>query len=486
MQKFERLIYLFIAIYVIRFAASISMGLMPQDAYYFFYSQNLALSYFDHPPMVAYMLKFFNLFLGKSVWAIKFTNFATTLLSVYAFYHLAGYFLSQQKSQIAAMLYASTLLISVLSINSTPDVPLMLFWTLALISLYRAIFLEKVLNWVGAGFFMGLAFDSKYTALIMLPGLFMFLILSAKHRKLLLSYKPYLAVLIFVITIYPIYYWNVQNDWISFSFQSSRSSSISKFVLQPKYFMGNLGTQIGLLLPVLFALIFWFYYRISKKTIVKRLLPDQNKLFLISFSLPIIGFFFAVSMFYWVKLNWIMPGYIAAIILAAPYISRKYLKIQLISSVVLNLVLFVQIYFYPIDVKSDDTWFGWEQLSEKVMQIEEQNPGHFVFANDNYKTSAVLNFYLDHRVYSSNVIGELGLQFNIIDKDLSHLYGKDAIFLDSDTRMKNFEKKNAPRPELEKYFEHVVELDPILIEDSSDKVRRKFFVYRCSNYKSSN
>ncbi len=29
------------------------MGLMPQDAYYFIYSENLALSYFDHPPAVA-------------------------------------------------------------------------------------------------------------------------------------------------------------------------------------------------------------------------------------------------------------------------------------------------------------------------------------------------------------------------------------------------------------------------------------------------
>ena len=32
------------------------MGIMPQDAYYDFYAQHLDLSYYDHPPMIAYLL----------------------------------------------------------------------------------------------------------------------------------------------------------------------------------------------------------------------------------------------------------------------------------------------------------------------------------------------------------------------------------------------------------------------------------------------
>ena len=36
-----------------------TMGLMPQDAYYYYYSTNPDWSYFDHPPMVAYMLWLF-------------------------------------------------------------------------------------------------------------------------------------------------------------------------------------------------------------------------------------------------------------------------------------------------------------------------------------------------------------------------------------------------------------------------------------------
>ena len=31
------------------------MGLMPQDAYYYLYGQNLSLSYFDHPGMIGHL-----------------------------------------------------------------------------------------------------------------------------------------------------------------------------------------------------------------------------------------------------------------------------------------------------------------------------------------------------------------------------------------------------------------------------------------------
>ncbi|MGB2226196.1 MAG: hypothetical protein ACPH5K_09605, partial [Polaribacter sp.] len=33
------------------------MGLMPQDAYYYLYGQNLSWSYFDHPGMIGYLLR---------------------------------------------------------------------------------------------------------------------------------------------------------------------------------------------------------------------------------------------------------------------------------------------------------------------------------------------------------------------------------------------------------------------------------------------
>ena len=139
------------------------MGLMPQDAYYYLYGQNLSLSYFDHPGMIGYILRIFTDVFGQSIFTIKFADFVITTLTILSFYKLASYFLSKHKLQRAIFLLASTIFVSILSFNSTPDVPLLLFWTLSLICLYKAIFEEKKWFWILGGIAMGLDFNSKYT-----------------------------------------------------------------------------------------------------------------------------------------------------------------------------------------------------------------------------------------------------------------------------------------------------------------------------------
>jgi hypothetical protein len=46
------------------------MGLMPQDAYYYLYGQNLSLSYFDHPGMIGYILRLFTDVFGTSIFVV--------------------------------------------------------------------------------------------------------------------------------------------------------------------------------------------------------------------------------------------------------------------------------------------------------------------------------------------------------------------------------------------------------------------------------
>ena len=50
----------------LRAALMPTFGLMPQDAYYFFYAEHPSLSYLDHPPMIAVVLGLFAAILGKS------------------------------------------------------------------------------------------------------------------------------------------------------------------------------------------------------------------------------------------------------------------------------------------------------------------------------------------------------------------------------------------------------------------------------------
>jgi len=481
-SKHKVIVLLAFVILLVRLLFIGLLGLMPQDAYYYFYGEHLALSYYDHPPAIAYILRFFTFIFGKKVFVLKLADTVVTFLTIISFYKLSRLFLSYHVAQKALILLFSTLMITLLSLVSTPDVPLLLCWSLSLIVLYHAVFLQQRMYWILAGLMMGLSFDSKYTGIFLPIGIILFLLLSKQYRKLLLSPWLWLGVLVFIITISPVIIWNVQNNFASFRFQSaSRMESMGGIQISPLNFLGVVGHQSAILMPVLLFAIFYFSYKFLKKYLVKRSHISSQQLFLLCFFIPVFFGFFTISFIYWVKLNWLMPAYITGIILISKYFNEKWIKYQLVFSIAVHLIMAVEVLLYPLAIKSDDTWMGWDILAGKVALLENKYKGAFVFSADDYKTSAILNFYMDDMIYSRNVIGEPALQFDFIGTDLNALKGKDALFINSIPNFKNDRKENQYPPSLNNFFANITELEPILIK-SGDQTVRKFLVFYCKNY----
>lgn len=459
------------------------MGLMPQDAYYHFYGENFSWCYFDHPGMIGYLLRIFTIVFGKTIFVVKLTDFVITLLTLLSFYKLAECFLSKERLKYAIVLIASTFFISILSFNSTPDVPLLLFWTLSVLFLYRAIFENKKASWIYAGIAMGLAFDSKYTAILLPIGLLAFTLFCSKHRKLLLSPWLYISLIVAVIFTVPVWLWNYENEFASFLFQSSgRTDNISKFKFSPKYFFGAIGHQSLLLLPILFGTFLIFTFKYIKRFVTKFKLPSSKILFLLAFFVPTFLGFFSLTPIYWVKLNWMMPSYITGIILASIFITKKWVRYQVIVSAVIHVLVSLQILFYLVPIKSDDTWVGWKELAMEIEELQKEHPNSFVFSDDGYKTTAALNFFMEDKVYAQNIIGLRALHFDFLGDDLTILNGQNAFFIDSDKRFKSEDKKGHIFNQVNPYFEKCTELDPIIVSINGKKVR-KFWIYYCESYK---
>lgn len=472
-----------LGILLIRFLFIGVMGMMPQDAYYDFYAQHPALSYYDHPPMIAYLLRLFTTVFGKKVFVLKLADSFVTWLTVLAFYQLAKRFLSLHKVWNAMFLLLSTFMISILSLISTPDVPLMLCWVISLIFLHSALFREKKIYWIWAGIMTGLCFDSKYTAVFLIIGLIGFLLISRKYRKNLLSRWFLFYLISFGVCILPVVIWNARNGFASFKFQSeSRVNSMEGFHISLSNFGGVIGHQSAILMPILLFSFFYFLYRLIRKYSWKFSRIPDDQLFLLSFFVPLFLGFLFISFFYWVKLNWMMPAYLTGIIWLCRYWNKGWIRIQLIFSLILHLALAAEVIFYIVPVRSDDTWFGWKEFAQQVKTERAAYPDAFIFSSDDYKTSAVLNFFLDEMVYSKNVVGERALQFDFIGTDLNQLNGKDAIFIDSNPRFSNHDNEQDAVPAFYyKYFDRIVSLKPILIKKNG-RVERKFSVFLCHNY----
>lgn len=481
--EWRTLVWLTLCVVFIRLIFIGVMGLMPQDAYYDFYAQHLDLSYYDHPPMIAYLLRIFTAVFGKKVFVLKLSDSIVTWLSVLAFYALAKRFLSLHKAQYGLLLLLSTFMITILSLISTPDSPLILCWTISLLFLHSAIFESKKKYWISAGIMTGLCFDSKYTAVFLIIGLVGFLLISNKYRKFLFSRWFVFYLFCFAVTILPVIIWNASNGFASFKFQSEgRVDSMDGFHISFSNFGGVIGHQSAILMPILIFSFFYFLYRLIRKYSLKFNCIPEDQLFLLSFFVPLFLGFLFISFFYWVKINWMMPAYISGIIWLCRYWNKRWIRIQLIFSLILHIVMAAEVIFYIVPVRSDDTWFGWNAFAQQVKAVRAEYPKAFIFSSDDYKTSAVLNFYLDEMVYSKNVVGERALQFDFIGTDLQQLEGRDAIFIDSNPRFINLNNEHEAVPSFYyKYFDQIISLKPILIKKNG-RVERKFSVFLCSHY----
>lgn len=483
--KGKSVFFILLAFIFIRLLVCTLMGIQPQDAYYFYYADNLALSYFDHPPLIAYFLKISTTLFGKSAAVLKLTDLFFSTGTLYFFYLLSKRFLSIQRAHYATLIFGSSLLLSLISINSTPDVPLLFFWTLGLLQFHKCLTKDKWYNWALLGVLIGLIFDSKYTGLIFGASVVLFLIISNKHRLKLISYRPILALIFFILAISPVLIWNYQNEFISFRFQSSdRATAVTSLsLMKPTNFFGFFGSQAALITFTAFGLLMKIFWGSIKKIVSKIKKGKDNQLLLLSFSIPLFLIFALLSPIYWVKINWIMPVYITGIILASYLISFKGVKWSLYISGFLHLFGLVQVIWVPIPIKSDDTWVGWDELVEQIQPYSDKYDDYFFFADDHYKTSSILNFYKDDRYYfGGNIIDHFALQYSIVDADLNYLKGKNAIMIDSESR--NFKDYTEYKmiDDLFCYFETVNELEPIYVRKENGEIIKKFRIRECLNF----
>jgi dolichol-phosphate mannosyltransferase len=90
-----------------------------------------ALSYFDHPPMVAWVIRAGQLFLGKSELGVRIGGFLLSLFSTGLLYALGRSWFSRKAGLWAALLQLLPLYF-VYGLLITPDAPLTFFWLLTL------------------------------------------------------------------------------------------------------------------------------------------------------------------------------------------------------------------------------------------------------------------------------------------------------------------------------------------------------------------
>jgi 4-amino-4-deoxy-L-arabinose transferase-like glycosyltransferase len=388
-----------------RLLLAANAGLAEDEAYYWLWSTHLAAGYYDHPPMIAYWIRAGTILFGKTAFGVRFTGLLSSVAGSYLLYR-AGLSLFRDKGAalLAVIWLNATLLLNAAAIVATPDTPLAFFTTLTLFALAKLAETGRGAWWYVAGAALGLAFMSKYTAALLLPGVFLWTIATAEGRRWLRRPEPYLGALLAAAVVSPVFYWNYAHDWVSFAKQAQHGikdkpanalASVVEF----------LGGQAGLATPIIFAFCVWG----SCFAFLRGLKRQDSRWFLLgALTVPILLFFLVHSASQKIQPNW--PGFIYPVaILAAVQgfvsLSRERdppgwvgasFKFAPWLGLAFTFVAFLQLGFgvLPIEAKKDPTskLKGWEKLGADVVELA-RSQGAASILTANYAATGELAFY---------------------------------------------------------------------------------------------
>ncbi len=183
----------------VRLALALGTDVYFDTAYYWQWAKHPAWGYFDHPPMVAWLIA------ALGIHGTALLCGAGTVAAVWGLARdVHG---SREAAWRAAAMWSVAPAGVVAGTWATPDSPLLLFWTLALWALWRE-------RWGWAGLAGGLALLSKYPAVLL--GL---AFLAAALRARRLPWGAWATAALAVLCFVPVVLWNARHDWVGFAFQ---------------------------------------------------------------------------------------------------------------------------------------------------------------------------------------------------------------------------------------------------------------------------
>lgn len=423
-----------------------------QEAYYWTYAQHPDLSYFDHPPMVAWLIWLGTHAFGDGSVGVRAGTWACGLAATWLGVLLLRDFGVDRRGQSAWIVLAMVSPIVVMThCLANPDAPLVAAWTLTMWALWRARG-GAMRWWLLAGVGAGLSLLSKYSGAFLGVGGVALLLADAPLRRQLRRPGPWLAVVVAVLVFSPVIWWNVQNDFESFRFQTTERLGKGEFGLV--WFAEFVGGQIGVLHPVLAALLpagVWF--------LLRRCRSDARALHLLAFGAPMLGYLLFQSLWIQVKINWLAPAYVA-LLLGGVMWWREHAATSLRHpawrwAIASLLLVPLAVPFAPalrlVPPGRGSSWTGWDELAEhaekweeRLDQQDEVESNVFFFAAD-YRDAAQLGRSLrllwaadDHHrcdatdpgepTLAQNVLGQRALQFDHWTPPGARI-GQDAVFV---------------------------------------------------------
>jgi len=390
---------------VIRIAAGAAAPLAFDEAYYWLWSRHLAGGYFDHPPMVAIVIRLGTVIAGDIELGVRIVSVLLAGPATWAVWRSAQILFNNARlSATAALFFNLTLIVAAGTVVVTPDAPLLVASAFVLFFLTKLIETGRGPWWLAVGTAAGAALLSKYSAWFLGLSILVWLMIVPEMRRWLLTPWPWLGGFIALLLFAPVLLWNESHDWNSFVYQFSRRMIVNEWTA--RYLGEYLASQAGLTTPPIFVL---GIMGLAALMVGK----DGNRCarVLVSAMVWPLTIYFAWHSFHQrVEGNWTSPIFPALSIAAAfaahrvewtgrwGHVAAWSNKLAIPIGLGVAAVIYVQAVFgiFPlgaIDPTARQLGAGWRELASEIDLIR-QHIGAQGVLTTNYGLTGWLSFYL--------------------------------------------------------------------------------------------
>lgn len=527
MEREERLL---LGALLVVTAARLLLGavteLSPDEAYYLLWAQRLDWSYYSKGPGIALLLKLSTFLFGETEFGIRalspLLGFGTSWLA----WKLGKQTVGSSAALWAVAAFNLTPIFNAGSIVMTIDPVLMFCWTSAMLTFWNALHAAgpAAANrwWLLTGLALGAGFLAKYTMAVVFLTIVLYLVLEQRHRREFRRPGFWIAAALVGISLLPVVVWNSQHQWITVRHLLERTGVLLKdapaakepagFPIRVDDFLAYLGMHFAVYSPLFFAGLLAALVRV-----LRRFRRSEEEFFLGLFSVPLILFYFLLSLGDAGEVNWTAPGFLGLGLLALRYwggLDWPPPKKARWAGWAMGISLLMSLWLANPDGPralglswsyQRDPFLrlrGWkaaaEELEKFVRDLREQTgEAPFVIAN-RYQTAATLAFYardLDvirpapgYPVVNARIFeaGKVKNQFPFWPsylvparpEDAAQFRGKNAIYITDDIRSDRIAPDLLPlfeKSELQKTFEVVRRNTPL----------RSWKIFACYGYQGS-
>ena len=343
--------------------------LLPDEAYYWVYSQYMNWGFFDHPPLVAVWVTISD-FLFTEELGVRFFSAISFSLMMYLVWVTIDHPSKNKYSWLFLLLFLSTALLNVYGFITTPDTPLLFFFSLFLWA-YKLYLTKKntLVYFILSIAITGMMY-SKYQGILVI----FFIFLS--NWKLVKDYKIWLACFGALIFYMPHMYWQYINDFPSIRYHLYERASVATYKFE--YTLMHIVNAIAIL-GFTFIIIYKAFFKGIK----------NNDIFHRGLNSIVLGFFFfflAASFRGHVQAQWIAPIMLPLILITFNYLIEHKKSLNLFYYLALTnitIILFVRIIIANegiIPIKLD--FHGNKQWTLKVKKLTKNSEKLFVNSND--------------------------------------------------------------------------------------------------------